>query len=141
MSASLNAPDEGWWSRAKCRGRDSEWDYEPTKTHTPAEKLHAQQAMWICRNRCPVLDRCRKDVLAMNEGSFAGGIVAGMTPAQRKRARRDTTPKPTLAERASELDQAGVSRRDIAERLGITPNAVSAHLSKVRKDAREEAAA
>jgi WhiB family redox-sensing transcriptional regulator len=86
MCQSAEVPGE-WSSRAACRGADQD-PFFPTvedSSHVNERYTYAS-ARAICKT-CAVLDDCRSFALAHEPG---GGMWGGLTPRQRKEARRQT---------------------------------------------------
>jgi WhiB family redox-sensing transcriptional regulator len=70
--------NEPWWHRAACVGVDPNFFFPDNDADEP------EAARW-CVERCPVVEQCRGDALALD--TLAGdsyGVVGGMTAAERR---------------------------------------------------------
>lgn len=92
MSANLNAPDHNWRTRGLCRDYPQHWtpDPPPGGASDHAKRRHLLLIRVVkkaCLEQCEVIDQCRRDILTTPEGSWAVGIVAGMTVNERRSER------------------------------------------------------
>jgi WhiB family transcriptional regulator, redox-sensing transcriptional regulator len=75
--------DTDWMKRAACRWEDPEMWFPAG--NTGAALLQAEAAKFICRRRCPELERCRDWALTTNQEH---GVLGGMSEEERKAHKR-----------------------------------------------------
>lgn len=83
----LGAPYRPWEARAACRGMHPDVFHPPEKS----PEHFVEYAKRICQ-RCPVLQECRDWYLEHERGRPVG-VAGGMSPEERKAARKASTPR------------------------------------------------
>lgn len=84
--------DARWRFRAACKGRAEVLD--PPGGFVTLPQLW--EARDLCRG-CPVFTQCRRDADALESGNDPGGMIAGLTEADRSRLRHSARPLPRAA--------------------------------------------
>lgn len=139
MSANHRAPDHDWRTRGRCAqpAADLRIWFPTTKGRSQAIRDEAAEPAKAECLKCDVLDRCRRTILALPENLQASGVIAAMTPRERRAERdriKDATPTLSVRQqRITALLKSGHRNIDIAQIMGLDREVTDRAIARLRK--------